>query len=358
MLPALFLNRKFYFMYNTSGNVIPERFVGRVNGFNGSNMKVVVPPSVNTELRALAEQNIRSYGTANLDSSVTDVFVTHIPECRAYVIAKGETPQSDPIKLGMQVCILRAQDIANQGKALDITDEDSLQEIESTEAGLQDINSPDMYSALSMPTQAAVKIVLDQLSTLHEAAGGTGKMIDALYFLKTPVPPSTKAPVNSFDGMGADSNTDAYMNMFDLSDFLGTGNTSDVTSNNLSSTGFAPGDPNGDLDAYLNGQSTASLGSEGSATKSVSGSSNASGGGGVLTFLTGLFSNATKLATSVTQAANSTAGAAGAVKNAVSNVGANSIATYINNNKGTIILVVVIILALVLTIIYAAKRKH
>lgn len=365
-------------MYNNAGNAVPERYshLTIAAPFDGKMQTQTVPPSINTHQREIAEQKLKDCGS-NLDACLYNCFADRINECRAYIVSKGETPKTDITLMAAQVALLRAQDIANQGAALDMSDESSLQEIERTEQGLQDINSPDMYSALSFPIQAAVKIMLDHLSDKHSAQGGSGKMSDVLYFLLNDQPANVSAPMNNADGpTQCEANTDAYMNSFN----------GYINDHNLSDTGYVAGDAGSGLSKVISrsfadgntddggftyisanpyaGQDTG----EGDVNETVDyshatnltnpGTTGAANSSGIFGFLTTLMNNAGNLANAVKGAANSTAGAAGAVKNAVSNVGANSIATYVSNNKGTILLVVGIILVVIIAIIYAAKHRR
>lgn len=287
----------------------------------------------------------------NVDDVVTKILNNSQTELRAYVQSMGETPLSDPTALGTQAVILRANDVARVASILNTTDEDALQTIEQSEQESIDLNSPERDKTLTIPTQSAISCALQFLSDQ------SGQSMSS--FMKTFNGAANlvrKSRSNAIDDYGDASGEEDWLGWLD------DGSSSDPTQANATDNSLSTSSIGSALATIPTGTTGPISVSGNYPTVSAQGvnlpqAGSGTSAGGIFNAISGVLSGIGQVANSVTQAANSSAGAAGAVKNAVSNVGANSIATYINNNKTTIILVVILILAIVFAAIYAAKHK-
>lgn len=322
--------------YPTSGNAIPARFTQPYKNLDGSLAPPATPQSANTFIREEHVQRITSLPGA-IDKNVTAVFLNHIPECREYVLANGESPANDPIILAAQVCLLRAVNIGQQAEALDISDEDSLQEIELAEAANQSDNTPDNYSALSFETQAAVKIVLDQMSLIVEG----GRMCNLIALLRGDV---SDMSLNGFSA-----------NTFSIGALLGYNSADgDIgladTDSGQSDTDFS--DNTSTIGNLLN----PTIPMAGQTSSEATGSST-SGSSGVMGFLTGLVGDASSAASAIKSVSTSATSTGSALSKLVNNLGSGTLSTYVNNNMGTIIGIGIAVLAVIVIAILATKKK-
>lgn len=312
-------------------------------------------PCLNTQMRQQAEQEILAmYG--NVEDNLDSIFSAHISELRAYVEGHGEIPLSDTIGLASQAVLLRANDIALQGKALDICDEDSLEVIEQTEMAAQDVNSPDMYSALSMPVQASIKIILDKLSTQCVVNGGTGTMADLIAYLqgKPYADKSNGFDDDNFTARGLLSNQD------DGGDDDGTdytlpdlGDTTPDPSESVISTGLATIGSGSPISISAPAPKTDTSGLVGSTPAGSSGTPSST-----LSFLSGLVGDATAVAAAVKSVTTSANSSTSAVKGLLSGVGASSIKTYIAQNGSSLLAIGAIIVIIIFFMVYAAKHNR
>lgn len=287
----------------------------------------------------------------SVDEVVTQILNNSSTELKAYAQSMGETPLADPTALGTQAVLLRANDIGRTAAILNTTDEDALQTIEQSEQESIDLNSPDRDKVLTIPVQAAISCALQHLSDQ------SGLSMSA--FMKTFNGAANlirKSKSNAIDDYGDPSSE------LDWFDWLAGGDSSDpsesnATDNSLSFSSIGAGlatIPSGSGGPISVSGNYPTISAQGANLPQAGSNTSA---GGVFNAISGLLAGIGQVANSVTQAANSSAGAAGAVKNAVSNVGANSIATYINNNKGTIIMVVLLLAIVIFAAIYASKHK-
>lgn len=297
--------------------------------FNGSDQVPTVPPSINTQIRQQTVQEILN-APGLLDTNLTNIFKSHIAECRAYVTAKGEYPSNDPVILASQVCLLRAQDIATQAAAIGISDEESLQAIELAEAACQDTGNPDEYSTLSFAVQSAVKIVLDKLSAM--IPGGT--MSGLINLLRGQVSSS------SLNGFSTDTFTSAS---------LITRNQ--PKKNNADGIDLAVVDPGSVAPISIAGETNTSLLSPDATAAAPQGS-------GILDFLTGIVNNAGNIAGAVGAISQDFQSSTSAAKGVFTNLGAGSIGTYVQQNKGSIIAIALIAIVAIFIIVYAAKHSN
>lgn len=351
-----------------------QRFEENSENFSGSKARGNTPSAPTTQLRIKGMSDVYDMATAKgvpVDAIVTQVMKNSLPEIRGYVTAKGETPLDDTTALCLQAVLLRANDVATVARTLDISDEDALESIEGAESELLSVNSPEKDQVPTVPVQAAMACAMDFMSDKHTGitvggTSGSGRMGDILSQAKQAGKAWSKvlqsgSKASNFLDSGADASdisdqSDIGDPTIDYSDpntwaAMDQSGSTDLPATTISSTLAtipAPGviSPAGQIPTI----STvgAKLPSAGPATTS----------GGILNSITSLLSGISQVANGVTAAANSSAGAAGAIKNAVSNVGANSIATYIQNNKGTIILVVILLAFLIFAAVYAAKHSR
>lgn len=275
-----------------------------------------------------------------MDTNVTAAFLNAIPECRAYIESYGETPSNNLIVMASQVCLLRAMDIAQQAEALDISDEDSLQEIELSEAASQSDNTPDNYSALSFQVQAAVKIVLDTLATQVQG----GRMCNLIALLRGDTSDT------SLNGFSASSITTRGLLSNNADGDDDSESTIDIGVQSTGSTG--PIDI-GSL-AIANPQQTVSD----DTYSANAGSSSSSSSTGVIGFLSGIVGDATSLSSAVKSVSTTAIGTGSSLSNLVNNLGSGTLATYVKNNQTTIwFAAIAIVVVIVIAIIYAGKRK-
>lgn len=313
-------------MINGSDN-IAERFIQHSENADGSTARSFERTNENTIKRVAEENTIKGVAiryAKNLNNLITNILTKYPDQLSAFVIAHGEVPfKSDLVKLALQATLLRAGDIAKQATAIDTTDEDALECIEGAEVAAQSNNTPDNETVLSTDAQAAMKIAIDHMKDEHEKYGGDGSLASVLKDMK------------NFAVAKGNGSTGEYADYFDLPGLatipIDTGTIDPLTHMPTITAGPAP-------------------------STNTSGVVNSGTGSGILDTITSIFSGIEKVTGSITNAANSTAGAAGAVKNVVSNVGANSIAAYISNNKGTIIFAVIAVAFLLFVVIYTARK--
>lgn len=318
--------------YPTQGNAVPERFTQSFKNLDGSLAAPSTPPSANTYIRSEYVDRLTALSGA-IDTNVTSVFLNHIPELREYVLANGESPASDPIVLASQVCLLRAIQIGQLAEALDISDEDSLQEVELAEAAVQNDNTPDTYTALSFETQAAIYIVLNKMSTIVPG----GRMCNLIALLRGNVDDTS---LNGFSGETFTSG--AMLNYNSADGDIGIADTSGGI---------------GDIGALAlaNPQQTVSDDTYAAVVSPTTSSSDSSG---VMGFLTGLVGDATSAASAISSVSKSASASTSALSSLVNNLGSGTLATYVKNNQTTIWLVGgAILLIIVIAIVYAGKRK-
>jgi len=310
---------------------VAEKFVQHSPNFNGTMARNPEMLNENTIKRIYAENTIKGLAATqnkDLNRLVTGILTSYPDQLSAYIIAHGETPiQYDPVKLALQAVILRAKDVAKNAVMIDESDEDALQDIEQTEMGAQDINSPDNFSSLTTDAQAAIKIAMDHMKDLHEANGGDGSLN------------SVVNDMNNYavqKGNAVTSDNGPYASYFDLPGLatipVDQGNINPLTGMPTITAGPAP-------------------------TSNTSGIVNSGSGSGILDTITSILNGIGSVAGSVTNAANSVGQAGNAVHNAVSNRGSSSIETYFRNNSTTILIAILGIAILLFVVIYAARKS-
>lgn len=322
-------------------NGLSERFLQHSKSFDGSVARLPQAYPDSTKKRMVNEHTIKGWAKQNnvqLDKIVSDILSKYPDELSAYVQSHGEIPFSDITKLGAQAVLIRAKDVSQVATQIDTTDEDALREIEGGEDADQDINAPDEFRILSTEAQAAIKIAMDYLSDCHVDAGGDGTMKSVL---QDATLKSASNASNSADG--------DYEDYSGLSDWYPSSTT--VTSG-LATIPIDTGTIN-----TMTGMPTITAGPAPSSNAAGIINSSDSTFGSIFGTLSGILGSITQAGQAVQNAAGSTVGAIGAIKNAASGVGANSIGKYISNNKTTIILVFVVIIAVVFLAIYVAKKK-
>lgn len=323
----------------STNNGLTERFLQHSKNFDGSVSRLPQSYPDATKKRMVNENTLKALAGGNvstLDKMVTDILTRYPDQLSAYVIAHGEIPFKDKVKLGVQATLLRAGDVSKVAQQIDTTDEDALREIEGGEDADQDINAPDEYSSLTTDAQAAMKIAMDYLSDCHINGGGDGTLSSAL----SDVSVNAQSKSNSYDG--EDYAEDSMSDYFPSSSPVTTG---------LATIPIDTGSIN-----PLTGLPTIQAGPAPSSNTSGMVSSGTDFGS-IFSGITSILGAITQTAQAASQAANSTSGAIGSIKNAASGIGAGSISQYISNNKGMIFLVFVVIVGIIFLAIYAAKKK-
>lgn len=333
--------------------VLAQRYTENSPNLKGNKIRRATKKSNVTLSRENAMSQIYDLAKSkgiSVDEAVTKILKNAQTTLRAYVQSKGETPFEDSTALATQATLLRAGDVATTAAILDTTDEDALQTIEASEQNSIDINSPEMNMVLPVPVAAAICCCLQHLS--EESGQSMGAFIKTLQGASNLVKKSKAS--NMIGDYGDPSNGEDWLDWFPGSgDVNPTDNYSTDNSLTYSSVGSAL------ATIPVSGPVTVSGNFPTVSTQGVNlpQAGNSTSSGGVFNAITSVLAGINQVAQSVTQAANSSAGAAGAVKNAVSNVGANSIATYIQQNKSTILMVFALIVIVIFLAIYAAKRK-
>lgn len=333
---------------------LAQRFTDNTTGSTGNKARSTTSKSNVTIARENGMSDIYALAKkegVSVDEVVTKVLANSPVELKAYVQSMGETPLSDTTALGTQAVLLRANDIGRVASILKSTDEDALQTIEQSEQESIDLNSPDRDRVLTIPTQSAISCALQHLSDQ------SGLSMSA--FMKTLNGAANlirKSKSNNLDDYGDPSSEEDWL------DWFNDGSSSDPSEANATDNSLSFSSIGSALATIPTGTSGPISVSGNYPTVSAQGvnlpqAGSGTSAGGIFNAISGILTGITQVANSVTTAANSSAGAAGAVKNAVSNVGANSIATYINNNKGTIIMVVLLLAIVIFAAIYAAKHK-
>lgn len=105
----------------------------------------------------------------SVDDFITGILVDNVPELQWYVKQNKEVPVTNPIGLAAQAALLRSDEIATVAKALDISDDDALGQLESAEYDALTNHIPDVC-ILSTPVDAALYLAL---CDLKEKTGGT-----------------------------------------------------------------------------------------------------------------------------------------------------------------------------------------
>ena len=333
----------------TDNGKIAERFLQHSKNLNGTMARSFETYNQNTINRKTNENTIKGSnqmsggGNSGLDDKVTSILISAAPQLKDYVVAHGEIPFSDPVKLAVQATLIRAQDVATNASTLDITDEDALQNIENAEMAAQDINSPDNATVLTTDAQAAMKIAMDYISDLHTLEGGSGTMNDVLNDLQRAASTIPSVPTsNNLDG-----SDDLQDGIFDTGTFDYTPQASPIT------TGLATIP----TDTTINPVTSLPTITAAAPTTDSSGLVNLGSGNSVLSSLTSILGSVSNLAGGVTQAANSVTNASTSVKNAIGNVGATSISTWLSQNSGLVIGTIAIVLGVIVFAIIYSKKK-
>lgn len=328
------------------------------SNFSGTKSKSIQPYSDVTKLRQKAEADIKAMAVQKgltMDQVVTQLLCNSPSELRAYVISKGETPLNDKIALGLQAILLRGNEVATVASALGTDDETALENIEGAESQYINDDTADASNVLTPTVQAAVKIALDKASSLH---AGDGTMASVLTGFRALAGKSSNfiQNVGSVRGPAGASNADGDVDWGDPDTWAAMDQTDgpDLAPASIGTTLAVI--PTGAISSAPPSVA-ASFPTLATSAPNLPQASGDTSGGGVLNAISGLLGGINKLAVQTTTAANSTAGAAGAIKNAISNVGANSLSTYIQNNKGTIIFVFILLIVVIFAAIYAAKHK-
>lgn len=168
---------------------LPEVFTEESRNFAGSKTKGKRPVLNSTLERRKAEKTILKLAQENnipISTVVTKILTESPNALRRYVVAHNETPEPTAIKLAVQAALIRANEIGTISKALDTDDNDSLLQIEGAEQEAVINSHPDAKNILPTDVQAALKLVLDRVSTQFAASKGSGKLKDFVLKMKQP----------------------------------------------------------------------------------------------------------------------------------------------------------------------------
>lgn len=143
--------------------------------------KVMLQPSPVTDKRIAAQAQIAQMAKdagISLDAALTRMFKDPDTQARLihYVRGSKETAFREPLKLAMQAALLRFQDIATVAKALNISDEQALIQIEASEYEALQYNNPD---AGILPIDIAAMLA-DVVEEFLNAASRHGLPEDAI----------------------------------------------------------------------------------------------------------------------------------------------------------------------------------
>lgn len=295
---------------------------------------------INTINRERAVDNLMSM-PGDLDDNVTYIFKCFPQECADYVSSRGEVPyKRNIVKLAAQVCLLRAQDIAMKAKAFGCSQYDALKMLESEESAALGICAPDAYACLPNPLQGAIIIAL------QEASKGTGGSIAAMI---EKLKGGNTSNTNGFDDYGSYT-TRALMGNYADGDSGDSG--SDWMPTTIGNVGLA--------DTGGAGSSTITVAGnvDTSALVPSSGTTAGGSGGGILDFLGTLVNGAQQVAGAVSSISNSTNSTVTGINKIFGNIGGQSIASYLQNNKGTVLMAAIGIILVILLIVYLAKNRN
>lgn len=294
--------------------------------------------SINTLYREQCVQKIRNM-PGSLDDNVTYIFQCYPAELADYVSSKGEVPyKKNIVKLAAQACLLRAQEIAMKAKAFGVTDPEALKLLELNESAAMGINAPDVYAQLPYLVQAAIVIALGEaamptngtMSSLIEMLKG-GYTSNVNGFEDTSF--TTRSLMNNADGDG-DEDGDWFP--------INVGNTELADTGGIGVPGTI---------TIAGATNTSALAPSGGTT------AGANSGGGILGFLGSIVTGAQAIAGAATSVAGSTNSTVTGINKLLGNVGGQSLASYLNNNKGLVAIWAIGIILVIIIIAYVSKNS-
>jgi hypothetical protein len=148
---------------------------------NGTKTRAMRLPSPRTDKRINAEATIISLAKQSGQPAgkiVSKVVAGSVPELREYVQGQGEVPADSPTTLAVQAALLRALEVATVAKAVDTTDADAMEIIESAENDAVQDNTPESSKILPPDAQAAISLLLYRIADRHRKRGGSGLITD------------------------------------------------------------------------------------------------------------------------------------------------------------------------------------
>jgi hypothetical protein len=148
---------------------------------NGTKTRGMRLPSPRTDKRIRAENTIMKMSKETgqkVGVIISKVIGGSIPELRDYVQGQGEIPADNPTTLAVQAALLRAMEVATVSKAIDTTDADAMEIIESAENDAVQDNTPESSKILPADAQAAVSLMLYRIADRHRKRGGSGSIVD------------------------------------------------------------------------------------------------------------------------------------------------------------------------------------
>jgi hypothetical protein len=270
----------------------------------------------------------------SIDQYITSMLKEAEPQLVNYVSANGEIPLVSPVAVAAQATLLRADDIATVAKALDLTDEQALAEIERAEYDSFLANEPNTM-ILDIDTQAALCFAI------WDFKDKTGGDLSAVL---------TQLRGTSPDNFSTELNAGAAL--------------SETFSNN-GEFDNASGDP---ADSGIFSTDTGSSGSgsdwmsSGIFSTDTSGSSSGSSGGFDLSSLGDIFSGISSALNGVKGTSTGITGAINGVinniKNSASAVGSSAIQDALTKKLPLILLGILVVAIIVIVIAkYASNRK-
>jgi hypothetical protein len=148
---------------------------------NGTKTRSMRLPSPRTNNRIRSESTIISLAKQSgqpVGKIISKIAASSIPELREYVQGQGEIPADNPGTLAVQATLLRALEIATVSKAVDTTDADAMEIIESAENDAVQDNTPESSKILPPDAQAAITLMLYRIADRHRKKGGSGSIVD------------------------------------------------------------------------------------------------------------------------------------------------------------------------------------
>jgi hypothetical protein len=337
-----------------------HRFDENTLNFQGSKTRTPQPKSNVTQAREAEMQSIYNLASANgvpVDYVVTKILNNSQADLASYVQSKGETPLTDPTALALQATLLRAQDVGTVANTLDISDEDALQTIENNLQEDIDTNSPEQANSPSIAVQAALACAMQFASETASGMQMPSTMSGIVSSIQSGAAKYKMAALNPSKANNDDSSDDDFSDLIDSSDPSPSPNdpSQDAAVPNmaLSSVSSSLATIPGTIDATTAAGGLSTITPTVASPLSVSASSLPQASSG--TTAGGLFNSISSALSSISNIANQATATSSTIAKAVNGVGANSIATYVQQNSSTIMIFAVIIVIIIVLSINARK---
>jgi hypothetical protein len=332
-------------MFSTTNEYIPQKFTEESLRLSGDKSRSPRRRSPMSAARKKAENDIAKLCTKegkSVDQVVTQVLKNSTADLSKYVRARGEKAQDDPVKLAVQAILLRMGEMATVAKALDTTDADALEMIESGEWDAHQTGNADAYNMLPPTVQGAINTAIEAVKAIRIDQGKN----PGTQFIVSDIQKVTGASSNGYD---IDTNCVLCVPGGQPigSPSLGGSNLGNVSVPDYykgSFNGFAEDDL--DILAAQNTSTTGATGSGGFNWDSVIGSL-----GGIISSIGGLIDKGKGAVTDViNQGQNAATGIGGDILG-------SAMSKMLKDNLPIIIGGFLFILVIILIIVYAAKRK-